>query len=55
MRSSQRAAESSWFDIRKTVGLTEVIVGLVLIALAACLFATLAGGTVSLDRLWPDP
>jgi len=43
----------NYFGIRKTVGLTKVIVGLVLIALAACLFATLAGGTVSLDRLWP--
>jgi basic amino acid/polyamine antiporter, APA family len=39
--------------IRKTVGLTKIVVGLVLVALAACLFATLAGGSFSLDRIWP--
>ena len=43
----------NYFGIRKTVGLTKIIVGLVLFALAACLFATLAGGTVDLNRLWP--
>ena len=43
----------NYFGIRKTVGLTKVIVGVVVIALAACLFATLAGGTVRVDRLWP--
>jgi len=41
------------FGIRKTVGLTKVIVGVVLLALGACLFATLAGGALRLDRLWP--
>jgi basic amino acid/polyamine antiporter, APA family len=39
--------------IRKTVGLTKIVVGLVLVALAACLFATLAGGSFSLNRIWP--
>ena len=43
----------NYFGIRKTVGLTKIIVGLVLIALAACLLATLAGGSLRLDRLWP--
>src|SRR3954468_10311303 len=46
----------NYFGIRKTVGLTKIIVGLVLVALGVCLFATLGGGAVSLDRLWPlDP
>ncbi len=43
----------NYLGIRKTVGLTKIILGLVLAALAACLFATLAGGALSLDRLWP--
>jgi APA family basic amino acid/polyamine antiporter len=43
----------NYLGIRKTVGLTKIIVGLVLAALAACLFATLAGGNLSLNRLWP--
>jgi len=41
------------FGIRKTLTLTRVIVGVVLLALAVCLFATLAGGSLSRDRLWP--
>jgi basic amino acid/polyamine antiporter, APA family len=42
--------------VGKTAGATKVIVGLVLLALATCLFATLAGGTASGRRLWPlDP
>jgi APA family basic amino acid/polyamine antiporter len=41
------------FGIRKTAGLTKLIVGLVLAALATCLVATLAGGTASSARLWP--
>jgi APA family basic amino acid/polyamine antiporter len=46
----------NYFGIRKTVGLTKIIVAFVLVALAACLFATVAGGSVTLDRLWPlDP
>ena len=43
----------NYLGIRKTVGLTKLIVALVLIALGTCLFATLAGGAVRLDRLWP--
>jgi APA family basic amino acid/polyamine antiporter len=43
----------NYFGIRKTVGLTKIIVALVLVALAACLFATLAGGALNPDRLWP--
>lgn len=43
----------NYFGIRKTVGLTRIIVGLVLAVLAACLFATLAGGAADVGRLWP--
>lgn len=43
----------NYFGIRKTVTLTKVIVGVVLVALGACLFATLAGGTIAMHRLWP--
>jgi APA family basic amino acid/polyamine antiporter len=43
----------NYFGIRKTVTLTKVIVSVVLATLAACLFATLAGGTVAAHRLWP--
>src|SRR5205814_9873113 len=35
----------NYFGIRKTVGLTKLVVGFVLVALAACLFAMLAGGS----------
>jgi APA family basic amino acid/polyamine antiporter len=46
----------NYFGIRKTVALTKITVGVVLLALTVCLFATLAGGTVRLERLWPlDP
>jgi APA family basic amino acid/polyamine antiporter len=46
----------NYFGIRKTVGLTKIVVGFVLVALAACLFAMLAGGSFEADRLWPvDP
>ena len=41
------------FGVGKTVGATKVIVALVLAALAACVFAAIAGGTPRLDRLWP--
>ncbi len=37
--------------VRKTAGLTRVIVGIVLASLAAVVTAALAGGTASLDRL----
>ena len=43
----------NYFGITKTVGLTNVVVALVLVALAACLLATLAGGAARTDRLWP--
>ncbi len=39
--------------IRKTVGATRAIVALVLLALALCLYATLAGGAARAGRLWP--
>jgi APA family basic amino acid/polyamine antiporter len=46
----------NYFGIKKTASATRVIVGVVLVALGTCLFATLAGGTASLSRLWPpDP
>jgi basic amino acid/polyamine antiporter, APA family len=46
----------NYFGIHKTVAATKVIVGLVLGALAICLFAALAGGSARWDRLWPlDP
>jgi APA family basic amino acid/polyamine antiporter len=41
------------FGVRKTVGVTRLIVGIVLVALGLCLFATLAGGTARAARLWP--
>jgi len=43
----------NYLGITKTVGLTKMIVALVLVALAACLLATLAGGAARADRLWP--
>jgi APA family basic amino acid/polyamine antiporter len=44
------------FGVSKTAGATKLIVALVLAALAICMFATLAGGTVTWRRLWPlDP
>jgi len=43
----------NYFGISKTVGLTKVIVALVLVALAACLVAALAGGAVRWHHLWP--
>jgi basic amino acid/polyamine antiporter, APA family len=42
--------------IRKTMNATRLIVALVLVALAVCLFATFAGGSAKVSRLWPlDP
>jgi APA family basic amino acid/polyamine antiporter len=46
----------NYFGISKTLGATKVVVALVLVALATCLFAVLAGGGASWHRLWPpDP
>jgi APA family basic amino acid/polyamine antiporter len=43
----------NYFGVRKTAGLTKAIVAVVLAALAACLFAAVAGGTARPERLWP--
>ena len=43
----------NYFGIRKSVGATRLIVAVVLAALAICLVATLGGGRVSWQRLWP--
>jgi APA family basic amino acid/polyamine antiporter len=46
----------NYFGIRKSVGATRLIVGVVLAALVICLVATLGGGSASWTRLWPlDP
>ena len=39
--------------VGKTIGATKLIVALVLAALAACVFAAIAGGSPRLDHLWP--
>jgi APA family basic amino acid/polyamine antiporter len=45
-----------YFGVRKTVGATRIVVGLVLAALAICIFANVAGGAARWTRLWPiDP
>lgn len=43
----------NYFGVRKTVGVTKIIVGIVLLTLTVCCFATTAGGTATADRLWP--
>jgi APA family basic amino acid/polyamine antiporter len=43
----------NYFGVRKTVGATRLIVGLVLIVLAICVFSNVAGGTARWGRLWP--
>jgi APA family basic amino acid/polyamine antiporter len=46
----------NYFGIRKTVGATKLVVGLVLLALSTSVFVNLGGGATRWERLWPlDP